>query len=165
MRRNNFFQAPLTGLAASALMTFSAAQAEMVDRPHFERKGLVIVWAADAASGAPVVSDLVLDTGSGGSAAASGDADLIATDAHTVVTGTLQATQDGVAGTTGGMPFLLTGTDRGTINTDTNGDGRVSGDDAFTAFGIRDISNARVDAVRQSSSFYVASNVPFAIDA
>jgi hypothetical protein len=33
------------------------------------------------------------------------------------------------------------------------------------SFGLRDISDARVDAVRQSSSFYVASNVPFAIDA
>jgi len=139
--------------------------ADVVDRPHFDVEGLVIVWAADANGVAPVVSDFILDTGSGTSAAASGDTDLISTDAHAVVTGTLVSTQDGLASATGGMPFILTNTGNGDINTDTNGDGVVSGDDAFTAFGIQDISNARVDAVRQSSSFYVASNVPFAIDA
>jgi hypothetical protein len=155
----------MAGAAISFCSMGSIAHAEVIDRPHFERKGLVVVWAADAASGVPIVSDLVIDTGDGGSAAASGDIDLISTDAHTVVTGTLAPTQDGLASATGGMPFLLTNTDRGDINTDTNGDGVVSGEDAFTAFGLRDISDARVDAVRQSSSFYVASNVPFAIDA
>jgi len=149
----------------SSLCAINSAQADIVDRPHFEREGLVIVWAADPSGNAPVVSDFVLDTGNGASATGPGDTDLISTDAHAVVTGTLISTQDGVASATGGMPFLLTGTDRGTIDTDTNGDGVVSGDDAFTSFGIQDISNARVDAVRQSSSFYVASNVPFAIDA
>ncbi|MEO1321793.1 MAG: hypothetical protein AAFV59_02175 [Pseudomonadota bacterium] len=142
-----------------------SARADVIDRPHFEREGLVVVWAADTAGGAPVVSDFILDTGSGASAAASGDLDLIAADAHAVVTGTLISTQDGVAGATGGMPFILTNTDRGDINTDKNGDGTVSGADAFTSFEIEDLSDARVDAVRQSSSFYVASNVPFAIDA
>lgn len=148
-----------------ALVLLGSANADVIDRPHFEREGLVVVWAADAAGGAPVVSDFILDTGNGASAAASGDLDLIAADAHAVVTGTLISTQDGVAGATGGMPFILTNTDRGDINTDTNGDGVVSGADAFTSFGIETLSDARVDAVRQSSSFYVASNVPFAIDA
>lgn len=111
-------------------MLGQTATAEIIDRPHFERKGLVVVWAADAASGVPIVSDLIVDTGTGGSAAGSGDIDLIATDAHTVVTGTLAPTQDGIASATGGMPFLLTDTDRGAINTDTNGDGVVSGEDA-----------------------------------
>ena len=155
----------LSGMAFGGLCFIQAAHADIIDRPHFEREGLVIVWAADPASNAPVVTDFILDTGSGSTAAASGDTDLISTDAHAVVTGTLISTQDGVASATGGMPFLLTGTSRGTIDTDTNGDGVVSGDDAFTSFGIQDISDARVDAVRQSSSFYVASNVPFAIDA
>ena len=125
----------------------------------------MIVWGADGASNAPVVSDFVIDSGNGGSAATSGDTDLISTDADTVVTGTLTSTQDGLASATGGMPFLLTNTDRGTINTDTNGDGIVSGADSFTSFGLQNITDARVDAVRQYSSFYVASNVPFAIDA
>ena len=144
---------------------YGAAQADTIDRPHFELEGLVIVWAADAAGAAPVVSDFILDSGNGTSAAGSGDVDLIASDAYAVVTGTLISTLDGVASATGGMPFILTDTGNGTIDTDTNGDGVVSGADAFTSFGIQDISDARVDAVRQSSSFYVASNVPFAIDA
>lgn len=126
---------------------------------------MVIVWGADGASNAPVVSDFVIDSGTGGSAANSGDLDLIGTDVHTVVTGTLVSTDDGLASATGGMPFLLTNTDRGTFSTDTNGDGRVSGEDAFTSFGLQNISDTRIDAVRQYSSFYVASNVPFAIDA
>lgn len=152
------------GIAMSGML-FSAASADTIDRPHFDVEGLVIVWAADAAGTAPVVSDFVLDSGSGTSAAGSGDVDLIASDAYAVVTGTLISTQDGVASATGGMPFLLTDTGSGTIDTDTNGDGVVSSADSFTAFGVQDISDARVDAVRQSSSFYVASNVPFAIDA
>ncbi|NQY12659.1 MAG: hypothetical protein HRT81_02220 [Henriciella sp.] len=154
----------LIGLAGSAALAISA-HAELIDRPHFEREGLVIVWAANAMGAVPMVSDFILDTGNGTSAAGSGDIDLIASDAHAVVTGTLVSTQDGVASATGGMPFLLTNTDSGTIDTDTNGDGVVSGADAFTSFGIQSLSDARVDAVRQSSSFYVASNVPFAIDA
>ena len=144
---------------------YGAAQADTIDRPHFELEGLVIVWAADAAGAAPVVSDFIVDSGNGTSAAGSGDVDLIASDAYAVVTGTLISTLDGVASATGGMPFILTDTGYGSIDTDTNGDGVVSGADAFTSFGIQDISDARVDAVRQSSSFYVASNVPFAIDA
>ena len=144
---------------------YGAAQADTIDRPHFELEGLVIVWAADAAGAAPVVSDFIVDSGNGTSAAGSGDVDLIASDAYAVVTGTLISTLDGVASATGGMPFILTDTGNGTIDTDTNGDGVVSGADAFTSFGIQDISDARVDAVRQSSSFYVASKVPFAIDA
>lgn len=153
------------GMATGLWLVTGMAQADVIDRPHFEREGLVIVWAADAAGGAPLVSDLILDSGSGSTAAGSGDIDLISTDAHAVVTGTLVSTTDGVASATGGMPFLLTGTDRGTINTDSNGDGVISGADAFTSFGMQSVTDTRVDAVRQSSSFYVASNVPFAIDA
>ncbi|MEO1538640.1 MAG: hypothetical protein AAFR73_13020 [Pseudomonadota bacterium] len=152
------------GLAATG-MAAPLAQAEIVDRPHFNIDGLVIVWGADSASNAPVVSDFIIESGNGTSAAGSGDIDLIAADSHTVVTGTLVATQDGLASATGGMPFVLTNTNRGDINTDTNGDGIVSGADSFTAFGLQNITDTRVDAVRQESSFYVASNVPFAIDA
>lgn len=156
----------LTGLVAATLAVFApSAVSEMVDRPHFNVSGIVIVWGADGASNAPVVADFVIDSGTGGSAATSGDQDLISSDVHTVVTGTLVSTQDGVASATGGMPFVLTDTDRGDINTDTNGDGIVDRNDSFTSFGLQNITDTRVDAVRQSSSFYVASNVPFAIDA
>lgn len=150
---------------AGICFTTPFAHAEIVDRPHFDVDGMVIVWGADGASNAPVVADFIIDSGNGATGASSGDTDLISTDAHTVVTGTLISTQDGIASATGGMPFVLTDTDRGTINTDTNGDGIVSGEDSFTPFGLRSITDTRVDAVRQYSSFYVASNVPFAIDA
>ena len=165
MRRTFLEKLTPLGAVASAFFIHGSAHAELVDRPHFRLDGLVIVWAADSAGGAPVVSDMIIDSGTGNSAATSGDVDLISSDVHTVVTGSLVATQDGLASSTGGMPFLLTNTDRGTISTDTNGDGVVSGADAFTSFGLQNITDARVDAVRQSSSFYVASNVPFAIDA
>jgi len=151
--------ATVTALAAPFM------SAEVLDRPNFDVEGVVIVWAADAASNVPVVADFVLDRGTGTSAAGSGDTDLIAGNAHTVVTGTLSATQDSSSTATGGIPFVLTNTDRGTINTDIDGDGRVTGADAFTSFGVTNLSDARVDATRQYSSFYIASNVPFAIDA
>ena len=57
---------------------------DFIDRPHFRLDGLVIVWAADSASGAPVVSDMVIDSGTGSTAASSGDVDLISSDVHTV---------------------------------------------------------------------------------
>ena len=165
MRRTlGIFSAAIGAIAATTLFTGSAA-ADIIDRPHFRLDGLVIVWGADPASGAPIVSDMVIDSGTGGTGASSGDTDLISSDVHTVVTGSLVATQDGLANATGGMPFILTNTTRGTFSTDTNGDGVVSGADAFTSFGLQNVSDARVDAVRQSSSFYVASNVPFSIDA
>lgn len=155
----------MLGIGAAMVLSAATAVADTVDRPHFNVQGMVIVWGADGASNAPVVADFVIDSGNGGSAASSGDIDLISADAHTVVTGTLISTQDGLASATGGMPFLLTNTDRGTISTDTNGDGMVTGADSFTSFGLQSLTDTRVDAVRQNSSFYVASNVPFAIDA
>lgn len=153
------------GGVALAFWVIPSGHGQTLDRPFFKVEGVVIVWAADPASNAPVVADFILDTGIGATAASSGDIDLIGTDTHTVVTGTLSPTQDSFSGATGGIPFVLTNTSQGTINTDTNGDGIVSDQDAFTAFGLQVNSNARVDATKQYSSFYVASNVPFAIDA
>ncbi|GAB5458022.1 MAG: hypothetical protein Hens3KO_10520 [Henriciella sp.] len=151
------------GCAACALSIPASGWIE--DAPYLKVQGVVIVWAADPASNAPVIADFVIDSGTGTNAAASGDVDLISADTHTVVTGTLSATQDSFSGATGGMPFLLTNTDRGTFSTDTNGDSRISDQDAFTPFGLNGSSDTQVDATKQYSSFYVASNVPFAIDA
>lgn len=154
-----------SALCLAPLLLSGTASASVIDRPTFNVDGIVIVWAADPSSNVPIVADFVLDTGNGATAATSGDVDLITQDGHTVVTGTLSATQDSFSGATGGIPFVLTNTDRGTINTDVNGDGIMDSDDAFTPFGLNNISNARVDAVRQESSFYVASNTAFSIDA
>jgi len=152
-------------LSAGALSISLTSNSLVEDRPYFKIEGVVIVWAADPGSNAPVVADFILDTGFGTSAATSGDVDLIATDTHTVVTGTLSPTQDSFSGATGGIPFVLTNTGSGDINTDTNGDQIVSALDSFQPFELNTGSDARVDATKQYSSFYVASNVPFAIDA
>ncbi len=152
-------------LSASFLMLpASTALAEMQNAPAFEVFGLVVVWAADENSGVPIVSDFILNTGNGASAANSGDVDLIAADAHSVVTGTLVATHDAV-NSIGTMPFVITNSQQGNINTDSNSDGILNASDSFSAFGLLNNSDTRVDATTSRSSFYVASNVPFAIDA
>ncbi|MGH1422787.1 MAG: hypothetical protein ACRBEQ_13315 [Hyphomonas sp.] len=149
---------------AFVALPVSPAMAEMESHPAFQVFGLVVVWAADENSGVPIVSDFVIDSGNGVTAANSGDADLISTDAHAVVTGTLISTKDAV-NSIGTMPFVITNTQQGDINTDTNSDGILNASDSFSAFGLLNNSDTRVDATTSRSSFYVASNVPFAIDA
>jgi len=106
----------------------------------------------------------VLDTGTGGSAAASGDTDRIAENTHTVVTGSLVSTYNGpdMAGT---MPFRIEDTASGDFITDPNGDGITNADDSFSPITLTADSGARVDGTTSRSSFYVASNVAFSIDA
>lgn len=143
-----------TALGGAAL--FAPAMALTTDRPSFRVDGVIIVWAGDQSGTVPVVADFIV--GSGPSAP-----DLIGIDARTVVTGTLEPTD--LATAAGGMPFVITNTTSGDINTDTNGDGRITEADSFTPLGLQDITDARVDASRQYSSFYVASNTAFNIDA
>ncbi|MEL7482147.1 MAG: hypothetical protein AAGJ29_11360 [Pseudomonadota bacterium] len=151
----------LSALGCIALLG-PLANADVVDNPRFDIEGLVIVWGANDQNNAPVVADFVIDDGAGAA-----DTDLIADDAFTVVTGTLVATRDAVAtsDTVRGIPFVIEDTASGTINTDTNSDGFVAADDAFSPFGLLDPSDARVDATQTLTSFYVASNTPFAINA
>ena len=83
------------GLAATIGMGTASAQTE--DNPRLRAPGILIIWGADGFgdnASAPVVSDFIIDSGSGATAATSGDADLIAGDVHTVVTGILAATQN-----------------------------------------------------------------------
>ncbi|NBC19916.1 MAG: hypothetical protein GVY06_02530 [Alphaproteobacteria bacterium] len=147
--------------AGFAPMTSTAA---INDRAGFEVIGAVVVWSADNGGSAPTAVDFLIDTGSGTSAATSGDADLISGDAHTVVTGTLVSTSDGV-NSAGTMPFVLEDAPGGDFNTDTNGDGITNTSDSFTPFSIDTDTSAAVSATTSRSSFYVASNVPFSIDA
>lgn len=139
----------------SALASGSSS-ALTLDNPNFKVDGVIIVWAADSSGTAPVVADFIV--GNDQSAP-----DLIGIDARAVVTGTLDPTEDATAA--GGMPFVITDTTSGDINTDTNGDGRITEADSFTPLGLQGITDARVDASRQYSSFYVASNTAFNIDA
>lgn len=149
-----FRNSMLAILGGAALL--APASALTTDTPSFRVDGVIIVWAGDQSGTAPVVADFIV--GSGQTAP-----DLIGIDARTVVTGTLDPTD--VATAAGGMPFVITNTTSGDVNTDTNGDGRITEADSFTPLGLQDITDARVDASRQYSSFYVASNTAFNIDA
>ncbi len=164
MKRLSAFRA-IVGAGLISVSVSALSNASVIDRPYMNRAGLVIVWGADNASQFPIVSDFVLDTGNGTTAASSGDTDLIAGDVHTVITGTLTPTQDSINGVAGSMPFIITDTSSGDIATDTSGDGKLTADDSFTAFGLENNTDTRVDTTTQYSSFYVASNTPFAIDA
>ncbi len=158
-----------TLLAASTAIvaaSFAPSQAAIVDNPHFKVLGLVIVWGADGYSGtgaAPVVSDFIIDTGSGTTAAASGDTDLISDDVYTVVTGSLTPTSDAAASASA---FDVTGSTSGASgSTDSNSDGVLDASDTFSKFGIDASTDVALDSATLTSSFYVASNTAFAIDA
>ncbi|MEL6859593.1 MAG: hypothetical protein AAFO74_14490, partial [Pseudomonadota bacterium] len=85
-------------LAASTLSVSAPANASIIDRPHFKVLGVVIVWAADDATGTtPIATDFIIDDTAG-----SGDTDLIGgtdRDGRTVVTGSLTATEDAASTT------------------------------------------------------------------
>ena len=156
----NLKKALLAG-AAFAVATVAPAQASIVDNPHFKVLGLVIVWGADASDNTPIVSDFI-DTGTGATAAASGDADLISDDVHTVVTGSLTATPDTLAN--GSLLSVADATSGGAF-TDNGTTGQLDAADAFTAFGLDGTTDIEADGATLESSFYVASNTAFAIDA
>lgn len=141
-----------------------SAGAEVLDRPGFNVQGAVIVWSADEGGSAPTAVDFILDTGNGTTGNTSGDVDLIAENTHTVVTGTLLSTSDSptAAGT---MPFRIEDTANGDFITDPNNDGITNASDSFSPLEITDETGVRVDGTTSRSSFYVASNVPFSIDA
>ncbi len=148
--------------AALAALTGVPAQASIVDNPHFKVLGLVIVWGADASDNSPIVSDFIIDTGTGTTAAASGDADLITGDVHTVVTGSLTATPDALAS---GSLLDVTDPTSGGVFSDNGTTGQLDAADAFTAFGLDGSTDLDLDEGTLESSFYVASNTAFAIDA
>lgn len=151
-------------LLAGSALAFAAtapAQASIIDNPHFKVLGLVIVWGSDGTGAAPVVSDFVIDTDATGTA---NDHDLIGTDVHTVVTGTLTPTPTSVA-TAGGSPFDVTDGATTLFSTDSNSDGVLDASDSFTAFAIDGNTDVTMNDATFASSFYVASNTAFAIDA
>lgn len=145
--------------SALAVMAGAPAQASIVDNPHFKVLGLVIVWGADAGGNAPIAHDFVIDSDGTGS----NDADLIAGDVHTVVTGSLTPTPDSLAGST---PFdVVNATSGGTFNDVGTDAGVLDASDSFDAFGIDATTDITADGATFNSSFYVASNTAFAIDA
>ena len=158
----------LIGCLLTAVLVAPAASALHPDSARFKVLGVVIVWAADGAdpttANAPIASDFVIDSGSGGTAAGSGDADLIAGDVFTVVTGSLVPVSNGIVSNTGTPMIIRRPTSGVNVNTDTNGDGLMTVDDAFGAFGIRNSTDTNTRRAEITSSFYVASNTAFFID-
>jgi hypothetical protein len=143
--------------SAAVMLTVAPAQASVIDNPHFKVLGLVIVWGTDAAGTAPIASDFVIN-----SAAGAGDADLIAGDVHTVVTGSLLPTPDTLAGAS---PFNVSNAVAGGVFTDAGSVGVLDAADSFTAFTLNGTTDVSAAGATYDSSFYVASNTPFAIDA
>ncbi|MEO1028054.1 MAG: hypothetical protein AAFX02_03240 [Pseudomonadota bacterium] len=156
--RKHILRYGLLGAISTGML--GGALASVEDNPRFEIMGIVIVWAADAAGNAPVVSDFVVSSGAG-----LGSHDLIAEDGFTVVTGTLGPAADAENGET----FRILRSNRGSFRTDPNNDRLLTADDRFAAFSFNGAGNTDLTTPNRRSeimsSFYVASNTAFSIEA
>lgn len=143
----------MIGLGASL-----PSQSAVIDRPNMKVEGVVIVWGADATSVTPIVSDFIIEDGGAST-------DLISGNVHTVLTGTLDALDESYSENAGAT--LRVRRIQGGPNQDTaaNGDRVTDASDSFTAFGLRDNTDVRTIRSEIESSFYVASNKAFNIDA
>ena len=163
-----FLRCVRAGLAlACASVLGITAHAQTENNPRLRQPGVLIIWGADgfgASANAPIVSDFVINSGTGATAATSGDADLIAGDVHTVVTGTLNPTENSAVANNG-VPFRVQNIPGGGFTTDFDGDGVLTAADGFGAFQLRAGSDINTRRAELQTSFYVASNVPFSIDA
>ncbi len=132
------------------------AMTDMVDRPHFRVDGVAIVWAADSSDNTPIASDFIVE--SGGT-----NTDLIGTDVHTVVTGSLDALNETFADGTGATLRIQNVPGSGNQTT-RQGDRFTSATDVLNPFQIG--TNTDVRTIRSDilSSFYVATNKAFNID-
>ena len=154
-------------LAATTLLAGASmvpGHTAIVDNPHFKVLGLVIVWGADDYAGtgtsSPVVSDFILDTfddgtNGDGTEAGSSDVDLISGDVHTVVTGSLTPTSDADASASA-FDVIEAGSSFASVTAATTG---------FNAFDLTDTTTIAAEGAQIESSFFVASNVGFGIDA
>lgn len=148
-------------LAAHALAGICCAlpaQSDTVDRITMSQEGIVIVWGADSTNTTPIASDFIIENGGT-------NVDLISDDVFTVVTGSLQATDESFpdgAGATLRIRRILGG---GNQTANSNGDRFTSAADSFNAFGLRNNTDVRTVRSDILTSFYVASNKGFNIDA
>lgn len=142
-----------------------AAHAQAENNPYFEVFGAVIVWAVgDASMGgyAPIIGDFVIDSSQNSITA--DDHDLIIGNVHTVQTGTLMPVP-GSLGSSQGAPMELRNLAVDpNFTTDTDGSGNMTDQDSFSAFSITANSDIRSQTMELNNSFYIASNVPFAIE-
>lgn len=165
MRASSYIRTAATAVALWTGASLLGASAAVSDNPHVKVLGLVVVWGADGTGSAPIASDFVVDTGTGGSAATSGDADLISQDVHTVVSGTLVPLDTAFPAGAGQPMRIRNVPGGGAFNTDVNADGVMDASDAFSAFRIGNNTDTRIRRAELTTSFYVASNAPFWIDA
>ena len=154
----------LAGGLVAGLMA-STAYASVIDRPYFRVLGVVVVWGADDTNAnggaAPVASDFVLLTPASGNAGA----DLIADDAYTVITGTMDPIEGDETAVDGATvtPDPITGQTSGGVFTDGGATaGVLDATDSLTAFGMDATTDLSADfAGTHTSSFFVASNAAF----
>ncbi len=140
----------------AGLSLSQTSMGSVVDRPHFNVDGVAIVWAADASGTAPIVSDFIIDSGGA-------DTDLINGDVHTVITGSLAATDNAFPDGTGATLRIQNSPGGGNQNT-RQGDRFTSAADVLNPFrlnGATDVRTIRSDIL---TSFYVATNKAFNID-
>lgn len=151
----NFRKLLLAGAAtAVGSATFATStQASIIDRPHFKVEPIIIVWATDGVTGtAPYVTDFYVGSEAN---------DLIAADGHAVQTGSLNAAADAI-GTIDSL-IDIDGPD-GSAALGLNPATATTG--ALSAFSVDSMSLTGSSATATwNSSFYVASNTPFNIEA
>lgn len=163
MRDQNIFQRPAWMRISAAcvgvgLCMVQPAATDTIDRPHFNVDGVAIVWAADATGTSPIASDFVV-----GNHGTSTSTDLIGTDVHTVVTGSLDALDESFADGTGATLRIQNIPGSGNQTT-RQGDRFTSSADTLNAFRVGPNTDVRTIRSDILSSFYVASNSAFNID-
>lgn len=148
----------LGAVATLGLGLGSLAQASIIDRPAIKVEGVVIVWGADASSNTPIASEFMIQNNGA-------NQDLIAGDTHTVVTGTLDALDMTYSNDTGATLRIQRIANGPNQNTASNGDRVTDANDSFTPFELNNRTDVRTVRSEIESSFYVASNKAFNIDA
>ncbi len=127
-----------------------------IDRPHFNIDGIAIVWAADNANATPIVSDFILEN-------SGANTDLISSDVHTVITGTLDAAEQAFPDGTGATLRIQNIPGSGNQTT-RQGDRFTSASDVLNPFALNGNTDVRTIRSDILSSFYVATNKAFNID-
>ncbi|MEL6859975.1 MAG: hypothetical protein AAFO74_16430 [Pseudomonadota bacterium] len=153
----------LLGCSATVLSLgiATSATAFSIDNPTLEVEPLVIVWAADEATGQTRIAvDFIADDGAGGTVDLIGGS---AIDGRTMVTGSLQATADSsftlpTPGNNRPSPLWRVLDDGALLE---SFDEETPG--TFSAF---DVTDSSLEGYRPSmnSAFYVASNTAFGIN-
>ncbi len=148
MYKNSFKKIALATAITTSMGLGSAANASIIDAPVFKILGAVVVWGGDGTGATGSVQDFIINTGGG-------NIDLIAGNVTPVMTGTLDSYAPS------GDISLLTVTN--TAFNDANSNGVMDAGDSFAAFSPTETMGNSL--ALQQSSFYVASNTPFNIEA